>query len=313
MVRILIHFCLCTCNLLPLGNAALQANTVEIATDRNRQSALLVPLNDLLGFFVLGPGWCGEVIRHVLVEAREEILVGHRHDGTESTHLGFRDTIGKDSSVTGRARRSFRQTLLGLDDLRIAGIQHIQLELLDLGVGELGVYVSSSGVLLEVSRIKGIVLQIVLGNVHVGLGSRRNLADGHGRLPVLADHVLVVGVGQLVEVVGIFGPEIKESLDRIKGLFGHLALERAFDPSSPGDHWFHRGFLGRFDARSLFGGDGAGFLEFLSVFLPIVGREVGHRAIGCCCRSGNNRAGSSYGCSAHHFGNLRKLSLLRSN
>lgn len=44
---------------LPLGNTALEADTIKVSTNWNWQSTVLVPLNLLFDFFfVCGPGWC---------------------------------------------------------------------------------------------------------------------------------------------------------------------------------------------------------------------------------------------------------------
>jgi hypothetical protein len=64
-----VFFCLvflfvCVCVCLPLGNATLEADTIEGATDRNRQPTVLVPLKEFLGFFfVCRPGRCGKLLR----------------------------------------------------------------------------------------------------------------------------------------------------------------------------------------------------------------------------------------------------------
>ena len=165
--------------------------------------------------------WITYVIGHVLIQLRKEFLVGHGHDGSQTAHLGLGNTVGKDTTVTLRTEGSLCKALLGLNDLGIVGIEHIKLELFDLGIREFRVHVSAAGVLLEVTRIEGIVFEIVLGNVYRGLGSWGDLTNGDRLLSILADHVLIVGVGQLVEVVGIFGPEIEEALDRVKSLGAH--------------------------------------------------------------------------------------------
>ena len=56
-----IHMC------LPLCNTTLEAYTVKIATDRNWQSTILVPLKELFAFFfVCRPSWCRKLLRHML-------------------------------------------------------------------------------------------------------------------------------------------------------------------------------------------------------------------------------------------------------
>ena len=245
------------------------------------------------------------MIGHVLVQLCKELLIGYGHDGSQTAHLGLGNTIGKDTTVTLRTEGSLCETLLGLDDLGIVGVEHIELELFDLGVGKFRIHVSAAGVLLEVTRIEGIVFEIVLGNVHRGLGSRRDLTDGDGLLSILTNHMLIKWVGLLVEIVGIFGPEIEESLDGVKGLGAHFAFQRAFDPSPPWKVGFLRSFLWRFDEGCLFFGDGSELLEFLSVFLAVVGGKVSDRAGSCrlACgwsKLGNNSSSPLYSSSPHH-------------
>ena len=63
-------FCLCVCLwvCLPLGNATLEADTIEGATNRNRQATVLVPLKEFLGFFfVCRPGRRGKLLRSLEV------------------------------------------------------------------------------------------------------------------------------------------------------------------------------------------------------------------------------------------------------
>lgn len=49
---------------LPLGNAAPDTDTIEVTTDRNRQTTVLVPLNELSAFFVVcRPGRRGKLLR----------------------------------------------------------------------------------------------------------------------------------------------------------------------------------------------------------------------------------------------------------